>query len=406
MTKPDSRTDPADYVLVQLHDQDDISYTRLQNSDLWKGVLSTEDYILRDVALGKCKIALSKTNRLLVFVLRHKERPDETLCSIELLIRELWRFEWDEASQGVSRKDILSGCIGGVFTPPQHRGRGLARIMVDKLVDIGKTKLLGPSGFTFLYSEVGEYYTRNGFKSFHVPITQIPLEGKKLAIGGVSEAKLVKYHDFKDLFGAYNRHFSADVASKVAKDRKTRLSVNPTSDYIDWFHLRAKYTGYRLFGGPEKVNFQNDSYENIVAKFQNVEPQIFGIRLDQDDKLAGFVAWTYDWAKKDDGSYSISVTIIKLFVDDSQNDYASTAIKLIELAKCYLEQNHPTAVKLSIWESEINLEVHEYLLLKMGATGGMENSSRSAILCNNESDDRELRSGQVVWEDNSKLPWC
>lgn len=406
MTIANSTTDPADFELVQLDDQDEIAYTRLQNSSAWKGVLSTDDYILRDVALGKSKIALSKVNRLLVFALRSRLRPKDLFCSIELLIRELWRFEWDDASNTVSKKNVLSGCIGGVYTAPVHRGKGLARIMVDQLVELGKSTYLGPDGFTFLYSEVGEYYARNGFKSFHVPITQIPLKAGNLPFKPGSDANLVEYHQFQDLFDAYNKHFSSDIESKVAKDHKTRISVNPTADYIDWFHLRAKYIAYILFGGPKDIDFHADSYESIVKKLQKVKPEVFGIRLDSSGVLAGFVAWTYDWAKNDDGSYSINATIIKLFVDDASHDYTTTAIKLIELAKGYLEQNHPNAVKLSIWESEIGLDVQNHLLLKLGAVGGVENSSRSAILYNNASDDEALRNGEIVWEDNSKLPWC
>ena len=62
----------------------------------------------------------------------------------------------------VEQEDILSGCIGGVYTYPQHRGNGYARIMVDKLVVEAK-ELVGPLGFVFLYSEIGEYYFKMDF---------------------------------------------------------------------------------------------------------------------------------------------------------------------------------------------------------------------------------------------------
>lgn len=406
-----------DYRLVNITDQDLVNFTRLQNAQAWKGQLSMENYVEREAVLGKCKITLSSTNRLLVFMLQDLKRPDDRLCSVELLIRQSWKFVWDEKSGKTIKKDVLSGCIGGVFTYPEHRGKGLAKIMIDKVVELSKTQYIGPEGFTFLYSEVGEYYVRNGFKSFGVPLLRFGLSADGEDFDSVlkkdeEKVDLIKYHEFEGLMATYNKQFETEMVAKTDSDHKTRVSINPSLDFIDWFHIRAKFISHKLFNRDLNID-SSLLYEQINEQFQTIDPTYFGIQVkNKEGQLIGFITWTYDWnLNTKTGTYENSITVLKIVVLPQYNNFEYST-KLLKLMKSYVELLNATDkeglgkfVKVIVWESEISHEVKDFLLTKYKAIDGIDNGSRSAILINNDKEDLDLRGGDLIWENNTKLPW-
>lgn len=411
MTK--SKTDPADYVLTKLTDLPSVNYTRLQNLAAWKNLLTAEEYVDREYVLGKAKITSSEVNRLTVFGLSNRENPDVIVSSIELLVREAWRFH--RTSNGsVEKTNIRSGCIGGVFTYPEYRGCGFATIMVDKLMEIAAApEYLGPHGFMFLYSEVGEYYTRNGFKSFAVPLLNVPLVEHDQKYLPEPNVHLIRYHEFDGLFRVLNEHCEQELRQKVGSDGIDRISVNPTAEYIDWFHLRVKYFSTKLFGDTGLVyDPYKDTYEELVEKFTQIEPFYFGLRVDcpETGELKGFIVWQYEYNGDSKGNFKNYVTVIKTFVNTPKFDKDAVQMELVLHMKKYLEAFHPAPqmsnfTKIVIWESEISDDVLACLVKKHGAVHGLENGSRSAIRSMNAEEDQKLRSGSVVWENNNKLPW-
>lgn len=405
-----------DYRLVNVTDQDKVNFTRLQNSQSWKGQLSTDNYIEREYVLGKSKIALSDKNRLLVFMLQDIKNPEDKLCSVELLIRQSWKFTWDKYTDKVVKKNILSACIGGVFTYSEHRGKGLAKIMIDKVVELSKSQYVGADGFTFLYSEVGEYYARNGFRSFGVPLLNFPLSQTGEDYDAIvkqdeDDIQLIKYHDFQGLMEIYNKQFETEMLNKTKKDHKTRVSIDPSLDFIDWFHLRAKFISHKLFHRHLDID-SSLPYDELIKKFQTIDPTNFGIQIKTKlGQLIGFISWTYDWNLTKTNTYENYVTVLKI-VTMPQFDNLKYSIKLIKLMKTYLEhmnaandEVHGNFVKTIIWESEISNEVKDFLLTEYKGTDGIENGSRSAILINNDKEDKLLGTGDLIWENNTKLPW-
>ncbi|KAM9892389.1 hypothetical protein OXX79_010054 [Metschnikowia pulcherrima] len=407
-----SREDPNDFVLEQIHDKKTRDYTRQRNAAAWRNLLSTEDYVTRENVLGLSKITCSDPNRLVVFALKAKGSED-LLCSCELLIRESWRYK-KNANGEVERCDVLSGCIGGVYTYEENRGRGLATIMIDKLVETAKTpELLGPDGFTFLYSEVGEFYARNGFKSFHVDLLNLPLKyaGAKYVVKPGYE--LVKYSEFGPLFELYNKHQDREITRKVAEDGIDRISISPSADYADWFHIRAKYFGVKLFDtDASHFDFENESLHSLAEKFKDSEPTYFGLKsvCAETGKLRGFLVWQYEYGfNESENKFENYVTLVKSFVGDDF-DSNDVTLELVEEMKRYLEAEHGTPQmsnfhKIVIWETEISSVVKKVLINRFGSKHGLENSSRSAILYNNDKDDAKLKSGGIIWENNTKLPW-
>lgn len=400
-----------EFYLDRLHDLPSINHTRTKNAQAWKNLLAEQEYVEREFLLSKAKITSSKVNRLCVFALKKRD-SDTVVSSMEVLIRQAWRFKMEDGS--VSMIPVLSGCIGAVYTYPEYRGKGFAALMVSKFMEeMRRDEYLGTGGFTFLYSEIGEYYANHGFKSFGVPIAKIPLQPStqfRLPQG----ASLVEYHNFEYLFAHYRDHFAAEMSAKVSQDGIERITVVPTADFVDWFHLRAKFLSTRIFGS-KGTNFDvwNDSYEHIVGQLQDVTPKYFGLRLDcpTSGKLIGFIVWTYDYDySKEDEHFHNHATVLKIHVNTPEFDRDTYTLQLLELAKQYLELPHEEEplknfTQLIVWESELSEHVQHELVKRHGADLHLDNSSRSAIMYNNDADDEKLKLGQMVWENNTKLPW-
>lgn len=405
-----------DYILKRLTDVPTVNYTREQNSQAWKNLLSEQEYVDREHVLGKLRIASSETNRLYVFGLAAKEKPDVLVSSVELLVRESWRFHKNKNGNEnqVERESVLSGCVGGVFTYPEYRGKGLATIMIDKLLEKAREpEILGEKGFIFLYSEVGEYYARNGFKLFAVPLLNFPLTDSGVEYEKPQNVELVRYHEFDGLFKQYNEHFDLEMRKLVETDGIDRISVDPTSQYIDWFHLRVKYFSTKLFGETNvKIDPYKDSYEELVEKFSEIEPFYFGLQVKgPSGDLQGFIVWQYEYDyDHDKKQFKNYATVIKIFVNTPKYDRDETQMYLIGQMKKYLESKNPAPQmsnfkKIVIWESEISENVTSSLILKYSGVHGLENLSRSAIRFIDPEQDSRLKNGEVIWENNNKLPW-
>lgn len=413
-----TKIDPNEYTLRLLTNEDHVQFTRYQNADTWKGRLSKEKYMMREATLLKSKIASSNDNKLYVFALHHNDEDEKFFCSVELLVRESWRFEVEDGE--AVRRSIKSGCIGGVYTYPEYRGKGYASIMIDRLVEIAKEEYIGQDGFIFLYSEVGEYYSRFGFKSLEVPITHVPLQVEdsvndkfeKLVESNPYKVELVNYHEFEPIFKKFNSACYAKFLSETKKDGKPRVSIDPSSDYIDWFHLRAKYLSHHIYYDEVPlIDYQNESYDSIIKNYEKIEPSKFGIEITNNGEIVGFIVWSYEFQVNDDTNKDENyITIIQTYVNENYN-YNDTLLNLIELTKSYLEKQDlfkdfkNELIKLVIWESELNDSLIEKLNHRYNSKLGIENGSRSAILIYNGEDQNSLINGDLIWELNNKLPW-
>lgn len=410
----------SEYSLTLFEDAEIINFTRLQNSHSWKGVLTNEQYVLREWTLGKSKIASGDRNRLHVFGFHRTDDPKTLFCSIELMLRPAWKFVLEDGK--VVKQDITSGCIGGVFTYPEYRGKGYAQAMLDMLVERARNEFIGKHGFLFLYSEVGEYYARNGFKSFGIPLSYVPLtidNGENNYEKYVSEllAKVlpIKYHQFEPVYKVFNQYQEQKLSQLVAKDGSGRVSINPSADYVDWFHLRSKYISHHTFYNCEpKIDYANDSYDDIRSKFETIRPEVFGLKLEDDNgAMIGFVAWTHEWTMNSKSNQQENyITIINLFVDDTKYELLKYEKILMNLCKKYVEQKNlfeglkpNDLTKIVLWQSETSPELVSYLVDEWNTTTNQENGSRSAVLMMDGKEDEKLRNGDIIWEINTKLPW-
>lgn len=402
---------PEDLELVELTDKELIDYTRKENSVAWKGVLSKDQYVLREYVLGKSEM----TKVLHVYMLKDRNNSDTQISSVELLVRPGFIFE--KKNDDVIKTEVKSGCIGGVFTYPNYRGKGYGRIMIDKLKDLAISEILGEDGFIHLYSEIGEFYAPHGFKSFDVPLINLDIKpvgdnmnfDEPLTNERNEEIKLIKYHQFEDLLKSYKLQAEEMIVLGVNCDGKPRVTIDINSHIIDWFHLRAKFISLHCFHNDHTIDF-NSNYKEISTGLNDIDPHHFGLTLVKDNKLIGYIIWTYDWNNEADDKYSCYATIINIFVDTNYDRgfYTKELINLLQKYLNHLNQNKTyrsldNIKKIVLWTSEVDSSVNDTLLKSGGSI--VENGSRSAILMNNQHYDDMLANGGLIWEVNNKLPW-
>lgn len=109
--------------------------------------------------------------------------------------------------------------IAAVFTPPERRGQGFARQLLDRILD-GATR----DGYdvALLFSEIApEYYARHGFIMVPQDTLQLEVERKPGAPGIV-----VRGGDARDLAPVARMH--QELASRY------RLSVDRTTEWIEY----------------------------------------------------------------------------------------------------------------------------------------------------------------------------
>lgn len=391
------------YELVEISDNRSLlDYSRTQNGATWRGILELEDYLVRDMILVKTKLVVD--NSMHVFMLMDKD-TGEKVASIEMLVRDANRYFFSNGE--VKTKGIKYGCIGAVFTYLAYRGRGIARLMVDELMKVAKDRLVGPDGFTVLYSEIGNYYERNGFKTLPVNVTTIPLgEAKQLP----ENIELIPYHGFELLFKLVRQQYELEIEYSLLNDKQTRVSPNITADYVDWFHLRAKVVAGIHFHRLSASEMEAMPYERLVDKLQKSTPHYFGLQISDEKGIVGFAVWTYDWGTEV-GNSSNSVTIIKLHVEPGF-DRDDICLKLLTKVKSYLEYLNGTGdaattgfTKITVWNCETSLHVRQVLHKDYDAATNVANSSLSAIRMHDDNEQGQLCKGSLVWENNNKLPW-
>lgn len=419
------------YSLERIYSQDEINISRTHNSNSWKGCLSSHDYVVRERVLGLC----SQTEHLNVYKLT---KDNVTLSTIEVLTRDSWRVENGKV------QNTKCACIGGVYVLPENRKKGLAKVMVDLVMEELKDKV----DYTFLYSEVGEYYCKLGFVSMEVKLikwnrlneihSKNELNGLDGETNGIDHSgnglnrldvhsnglggndnfasngtrssgvgqkiytdsegytiEELKFTEFGPLMDEYNHQTEAKLqAHSLTETNPTIISMNPSAQAIDWFHLRSKYIEHVLFS-PQKYDFEHASYPDILSTLKSFGNQTFGLKVSH-QSASGFIVWTQDWS----GSES-TLTILKIVV--LQGDCTKMTKKLLATFNKFVSLWNIS--KITLWESEVSPEIKSHIVDSYKAITDIENGSRSAILMNDPQDHQKLLAGELIWAGNDKLPW-
>jgi len=378
--------------LERTSDWDVIRYCQSRNYDAWGKPLTLKQYFEREEINYKhslCNLERDYSKQKLgdyYWVLKDSNvhspvSDDPRLCTIvascEILVRDAWVI--DSAENEPKVKDCLSAVIGSVFTYPENRSKGYASKMLTLLVEKMQNILTGKYDFSFLYSEVGEFYSRFGFQSRHVPLVKIELNSYR-------EEPRFPYHplttDFDECVAVYSSKLKNEMTTDASRDKNGKdmisFCVKPHVGTIEWFLNRSRHSAYSLAGQSK----------------QEAANLVFGSTLETAE--SGFAIWLLDYRTK-------QATVLMLYASSFENFK-----KLVLICRNLVPAEFEA---LTFWESEIvdydksgvpkRKEVLSYVENELQARAGLDNSSLSAFrLLNMDIGDKGVR-----WICNGKSCW-
>ncbi len=367
-------TKNSDLVLELISDPELIRFTHLENSEAWRSKLTKEQYADREWTIG-CESSLGKRKEsqdlgVFHYVLRDlsiksENNHDNIVASCETMNRIAWRIDGKEGEL----TEVICACIGGVFTLPNHRKKGYAAEMINRLND-ALDRQLGSKSFTFLYSEVGEYYSKFGYDSFEVPTHSIPTENVSSTKVPKAHYHFLKYDDYQKLVESQYLHVKQDLIQNACDTDKTLVTLAPDIDIFSWFHDR----------------------DIFISKILRPEIQLehFGAVLNQTND---HIIWLHDWNEE-------KLVIVRIY---NENEHDLEAFKkLINIA---LEEAQLYNFKeITLWDSSLGGKRHhdeafEYIRELKGVKTLQPNSSVSAIRLHDKT-----QKGDYLWLNNDK--WC
>lgn len=398
-----TRTQTKNLSFEQVEDLDVIEFTHAQNGATWTPpFMSNKDYIGRERVLRTSAIGQkdkspemqkrfpngSKYLGIKYYVLKDLDLPATSKTSqIVASCETLNRVGLIASPQSEGKiQPALSVCIGGVYTIPEHRRKGYGGQMITRLnqfyddisqqpdaPDLVRTVVIT------LYSEVGEYYSKFGYSSCHVPVHEVTELDKvvKDYCGGEPEADGGKNLDFEgcqSLVERQTREFSQRLISLQEKNPNASVfTVEPDSDNFKFFHHRALY--HKSFVEPDA-------------------PVTFGYALPN----GSHIVWHHNYWPG-----TRSLYLLKLHISEESSDKEGDFKKL--LAHAVSEAKRAKLTVLQFWNSEVGYQpwlatFMEFLkIIEPSSNLYHENSSLSAIRISG------VESENIIWDNNTKFCW-
>ncbi|KIW02727.1 uncharacterized protein PV09_06161 [Verruconis gallopava] len=211
------------------------------NSESWAGKLSVEDHVAREEWNGKQSLTRDGGQRYWVFKgPRYRGAQGETniYSSVETLKKEVvLKF-----SDGTVKNTIAYG-IASVFTAPEHRGKGVAAAMMERLGQWLDGDEAGCE-LSILYSDIGEYYARLGWPSYSSLEVILPSTSNAPSIAIESlTTKTVKELATDDV----KRMNEKIISSPIPAGIDVLVGFLPTYSQAEWHFASEEFTASKLF---------------------------------------------------------------------------------------------------------------------------------------------------------------
>lgn len=412
---------PPNLIFEEVFDPEVIRFTLHVNSEAWKGVLTNDEYVDRELVLGSSDICTKYTSGS-EYAKRFPE--SHNLLGIKyFVLKDTSLPSTDKMSQIVSRCETLNRlgscitpnskgkiepsltiCIGGVFTPIEYRGKGYAKIMIEKLnsyyddiydkassITHELSRTLVRNMVINLYSEVGEYYSKMGYVSKHVPIHDIPgldtlnEEYCKTATVTPTAGRMFKYDDYTDMIDLQSNQFKNSLV-RLAKDNPEgfTFTVDADIDIFKWFEDRDIFIFSKLL-------------EKKKSPF-TVDDLRYGYAITDGEYKDAHIIWHHSWNGNE-------LIITKIYISEDRQQNADDIAKIL-FGEAIKEAKKFGLTKLEFWDEEIPANKFPELftvlenMSKHESKTFLSNGSLSAV-----RPPHGIHPELVRWDNNTKFCW-
>lgn len=213
----------------------EVDETHIINAGQWGKGLTLDQYIGREQHLDAQESCLNGNFKAWAYEIRDNDDAEwQRVSCFETLERPAFYKQ-----KGSEIEYTSSYSIGAVFTPEEHRGKGYAYKML-KLGNDEIDKNSDPHSFIALWSDVGLYYERVGYKL--TENRELILKRKLSASVEVPAGVTPIYKDGVAEFARKDTaQFRQELETKVEKDGITRVVIEPTKIVHDLTHARVEY---------------------------------------------------------------------------------------------------------------------------------------------------------------------
>lgn len=300
--------------LEETNSEEDIKKCQENNYPVWGKPLTIEEYQERDWVTYKTEYMGDNHH---YFVIKNENGDIESSC--EILIRDCWIKKKDSTEIINAR----CGVIGSVFTAEKYRGKGNASLMMKELNNLIDNKYLtGENDVAFLYSEIGNYYERFGYKTFHVPVYKLdPTKYYQ------ENANIYQYHEITSDFDEITNDLKTRVLNEL-KNSDHSFALKPQPEIFDWFNRRSRVT--------------------FKATHQKETPIVNGFSFSDENGKFNYITFTITYQSNDCSILSASVH------GESQK------CQLLSLVSKYCIEYK--IMNISVWHSTLDMsaiETHE-----------------------------------------------
>ncbi|KAF7544903.1 hypothetical protein G7Z17_g9586 [Cylindrodendrum hubeiense] len=204
----------------------------------WGGPLSQAAFLDIQEKLADAEASVGHMSH---WILRMPEEPLALIASCTTYTRDAI------ATTGKGTRNSKAVIVSNVFTLPEHRMRGMAKLLLTKLLDHMDQGKLGDAEFSVVYGDVyTDLFEGLGWKP--LPATQLRItlgQMKKLQERkGVTGAKFLGYKDVCELSDADIN--SSKLRLSGHRDRKAHVQILPTKPLKCWHLMRSKLFGQHL----------------------------------------------------------------------------------------------------------------------------------------------------------------
>jgi GNAT superfamily N-acetyltransferase len=248
--------------LVATTSEDQIRLTIAANYEQWGSrTLTLEQYMEREFTLRTSEFSKSLTTWILI----DESDPLDILSACET---------YERPSMASVRGKVVHGicfAIASVYTPPHHRKKGYAGLMLDMLLKELKQrpKSLGST----LYSDIGpDFYSKKGWKVYPSISLYLDLDSS-CNFTTPSEVSLMTLQQARPLLEID----TTKVQHDFVHSNQNAFMIVPTFDAQEWHHKRAifyskalavdtkvKNTGARFNGNSDYITWSHDIEDSTL----------------------------------------------------------------------------------------------------------------------------------------------
>lgn len=217
------------------------------NSEEWRGALSLEAYIRREVYLYDQDLTKDggQTPWMLVYQ-PDRNGPREVLCGCESIRKRAL------VGKGGNVEDVICHGICSVFCPADKRGRGYAGRMMKEVgerVKDWQAESGNPSPFSILFSDIGkDFYAAKGWHPFTSADISLPASGVSIP----ENVRLLKSEDIAELCALDEKLIRRQLSKMNIQDR-TAVAILPDHRTVLWHHARDDFNAMEIYGKSPSV---------------------------------------------------------------------------------------------------------------------------------------------------------